>query len=536
MTNTTAPVATPNTAGIDPQIYARRWAVLGILCLSLVLVVAAVSSVNTAIPSIRLQLLPSDAQLLWIVDIYAVVFAGLLLPAGALGDRFGRKGALQLGLATFAFGSVLSSQAGSPAHLLAFRCVMGLGAAFIMPSTLSLLTSVFPPAERPKAIAVWTGFAGAGGVIGTLMSGLMLAHFSWGSVFFVSVPIAMLALVLVSVICPSSKEEHVTPLDPIGAAMSVLGFGSLLYGIIEGPGKGWTSIHSVAAFALAIVGLAGFVLWERRSANPMLDVRFFAIPRFGAGALGVTFTFFSMFAMFFLLAQYLQSVRGYSPLKGGVCSLPFAVTMIATSPRGAALAVRLGPRRVVLIGMSIIPIGLVALSLVTATSPYLLLAAGLVVLAAGVALAMPTLSTGIVLSLPMSKAGVGSAVNDTTREVGGAVGIAVLGSILSSHYRSGMKGVLAQLPPSASEVATTARRGVGALAGLVAAAPGVPALKDRLPQLQALLATAKTEFVGGLQIGLRVTAVIMAIVAAIVYRWYPEGPLRPAGMGPAESH
>ena len=364
MTTTAPPAALhqPDLGGVDPEVYGRRWAILGVLCLSLVLVVAAVSSVNTAIPSIRLQLLPTDAQLLWIVDIYAVVFAGLLLPAGALGDRFGRKSALQFGLITFAVGSVLSSQAGSPANLLAFRCIMGLGAAFIMPSTLSLLTSVFPPAERPKAIAVWTGFAGAGGVIGTLMSGLVLSHYWWGSVFFVSVPITLLAVLLVSVMCPSSKEEHVTPLDPIGAALSVLGFGSLLYGIIEGPEKGWTSVHSIAAFALAIVGLVGFVLWERQRMNPMLDVRFFGIPRFGAGALGVTFTFFAMFSMFFLIAQFLQSVRGYSPLKAGVCTLPFAITMVAVSPRGATLAAKFGPRRVILSGLSVIPVGLVMLS------------------------------------------------------------------------------------------------------------------------------------------------------------------------------
>jgi MFS family permease len=296
-----------NTDGaIDETIYARRWAILGVLVLSLVLVVAAVSSVNTAIPSIRAQLLPTDSQLLWIVDLYAVVFAGLLLPAGALGDKFGRRGALQLGLGVFATGSVLAAEAGSPTSLLIFRALMGVGAAFIMPSTLSLLTSVFPPHERAKAIAVWTGFAGAGGVIGTLAGGLVLNSFWWGSVFFVSVPIAILALVLVTVMVPSSKEEKARKLDPVGAVASITGFGALLYGIIEGPEKGWGSIHSLGAFALAIAGLGFFVLWERRSAHPMLDMKFFAIRRFGIGALGVTFVFVTMFGMFFLIAQYLQ--------------------------------------------------------------------------------------------------------------------------------------------------------------------------------------------------------------------------------------
>ncbi len=513
--------------GIDPHVYGRRWLILGVLCLSLVLVVAAVSSVNVAIPSIRQQLEPSDTQLLWIVDIYAVVFAGLLLPAGALGDRYGRKGALQIGLVIFGTASVLSSQAGSPTVLLVFRCLMGVGAALIMPSTLSLLTSVFPPHERPKAIAVWTGFAGAGSVIGTLLGGFVLTHFWWGSVFFVSVPIAMIALVMVTMVCPRSKEAHEVPLDPPGALLSVVGFGSLLYGIIEGPEKGWTSVHSIVAFALCIVSFVVFVWWERRAPHPMLDVRFFSIPRFGAGSLGVTFTFFAMFAMFFVLAQYLQSVRGYSPLKSGVCTLPFAVTMIAISPRGASLSARFDPRKVIVTGMAIMPFGLLLLSFVATDSSYLLVAAGLVILASGSALAIPSLSTGIVLSLPMDKAGVGSAVNDTTREVGGAVGIAVVGSILAAQYRDGIKPLLGQLPP---EVAATARDGVGALSGLVRQAPNIPELAGQSDSLRQLLHVAQSSFVDGMQIGLRVSAVVIAIVGVIVWRWYPSGALRPVGM------
>ena len=535
--DTTTTMATPrrweDTGGIDPKIFARRWIILGVLVLSLVLVVAAVSSVNTAIPSIRTQLQPTDSQLLWIVDLYAVVFAGLLLPAGALGDKFGRRGALQFGLAVFAVASVLASESGSPAQLLAWRGVMGLGAAFIMPSTLSLLTSVFPPQERSKAIAVWTGFAGAGGVIGTLIGGLVLNSFWWGSVFFVSVPIALIALVLVTLLCPSSKEEVNRRLDPIGALLSVVGFGALLYGIIEGPEKGWGSIHSVGAFALAAIALIGFVLWEKRSSEPMLDMKFFAIRRFGIGSLGVTFVFLAMFAMFFLMAQYLQSVRGYSPLRSGFATLPFAIVMIALSPRGPALGEKFGTKRVISVGFVILPIALFLLSLITATSPYWFVALCLCAMALGPAFAIPTFSSGIVLSLPLDKAGVGSAVNDTTREVGGAIGIAVLGSILSSHYRSGMKPAIAQLPAEAGQVAEAAQRGVGALSGLVKAAPNIPELKDRLPQLNGLLGAAQKEFVGGMQIGFRVAAISMVFVAAAVIRFYPKEELvmggRPSG-------
>jgi EmrB/QacA subfamily drug resistance transporter len=515
--------------GIDPKIYARRKIILAVLCLSLVLVVAAVSSVNTAIPSIRAQLLPSDSQLLWIVDIYAVVFAGLLLPVGALGDKFGRLGALQIGLAIFAIASILSSQAGSPTALLVFRALMGVGAALIMPSTLSLLTSVFPPQERSGAIAVWTGFAGAGGVIGTLVGGLVLNSFWWGSVFFVSVPIALLALVLVTVLCPSSKEEAARKLDPVGSFLSVLGFGALLYAIIEGPEKGWTSVHSVGAFVLAVVGLAGFVLWEQRVAEPMLDMKFFKIRRFAIGSVGVTFVFLAMFAMFFLLAQYLQSVRGYSPLRSGFATLPFAITMIAISPRGPVLGKTFGTKRVVTIGFVVLPIALFMLSMISASSPYWYVALCLIVMAVGPALCIPTLSSDIVLSLPLDKAGVGSAVNDTTREVGGAIGIAVLGSILSSQYRSGLKPALAQLPAEAEPVAEAAKRGVGILSGLVQAAPTNPQLSGQLPQLQGLLDVAKREFVGGMQVGFRVAAILLVFVAAAIVRWYPKEELQMTG-------
>lgn len=510
------------TQGIDPVVYERRWLILGVLCLSLVLVVAAVSSINVAIPSIRAQLQPTDAQLLWIVDIYAVVFAGLLLPAGALGDKFGRKGALQIGLVIFGTASVLSSQAGTPNVLLLFRCAMGVGAALIMPSTLSLLTSVFPPQERPKAIAVWTGFVGAGSVIGTLLGGFVLTHFWFGSVFFVSVPITIIALVAVSLLCPSSKESHEVPLDPLGAVLSVIGFASLLYGIIEGPGRGWGSVHSVGAFALCIVAFVGFVSWEKRAPHPMLDVRFFRIPRFGAGSLGITFAFFSMFGIFFVVSQYLQSVRDYSPLKAGFATLPYAVTMVIVSPRGASLSARHEPRRVVLAGLWIMSFGILMLSFVSMTTPYVFLAGSLMIMATGSALALPTLSTGIVLSLPLDKAGVGSAVNDTTREVGGAVGIAVIGSILSSQYSSGITPSLASVPPQVAEVA---RDGVSALSAFAKSQSNVPGLAQ-------LLHVAKSSFVDGMQLGLRVSAGIAVAAALVVWRWYPAGQLRPAGMAP----
>jgi predicted MFS family arabinose efflux permease len=264
----------------------------------------------------------------------------------------------------------------------------------------------------------------------------------------------------------------------------------------------------------------------------MLDMKFFSIPRFGAGTLGVTFSFFAMFSMFFLLSQYLQSVRDYSPLRAGFATLPFAFTMIAISPRGPALGARFGTKRMVLTGLVVMPIGLLLLSTMSQTSPYLVLAIAMVVTAAGPALCIPTMSTGIVLSLPLDKAGVGSAVNDTTREVGGAIGIAVLGSILNARYRSGLAPSLAALPAAAQPAVAAAHHGVSALAAFVHAAPGVPALAPVLPQLDTLLHTARANFVSGMQIGLRVSAAVVLVVAAIASRWFPQGAPVATGPGP----
>ena len=514
MTATEAPpVIDPVMYGIDPKIYARRWTILGVLCLSLVLIVAAVSAVNVAIPAISRELEPSSSQLLWIVDAYAVVFAGLLLPFGALGDRLGRKGALQLGLALFAGSSTAAAFSSGPAPLIALRCLMGAGAALVMPSTLSLLANVFPPTERAKAIAIWTGFAGAGGALGPVLGGLVLAHFWWGSVFFVSVPIALIALGGVTLLAPKSKESVAVPLDPIGAALSIVGFGSLLYGIIEGPDKGWTSTTAVGAFVVAICGLVGFVLWERRSPHPMLDMKFFRIPRFAAGAFAVTFTFMASFAMFFLNTQYLQYIKGYSALGAAVRSLPFALTMLMISPRAVELSRRFGTKRLVVTGMTLVPTGLILLSLMGRTTPYLLMIPVLVIVAAGMALAIPSLSSGIVMSLPLDKAGVGSAVNDTTREVGGAVGIALVGTLVNSQFRHGLRTVLTGLP---RPVADIAKQGLGQTFAVLRGG-GVPG-----PLRAQLASTAQASFLNGMHLGLRVVAAIGVVATVFVRRKFPS--------------
>lgn len=511
----------PLPVGVDPKAYARRYPILATMCLSLVLIVATVSSVNVAIPSLAGSALePTDTQILWIVDAYALVFAAFLLLAGALGDRFGRKGALLIGLVIFAVASLACAWMGNPAALIACRAVMGIGAALIMPSTLSLLQSSFPPAERAKAIAIWAGFAGAGGAIGPLIGGLLLRQFWYGSVFLVAAPIATVAFIASFILAPSSREPDAGRLDPIGALLSITGFGALLFGIIEGPERGWTDSLVVGSLLLALICLVGFVLYERRTTQPMLDMSYFANPRFAMGSLGITFTFMVMFAMFFVLTQYLQYVRGYSPLGAGVRGLPFALAMIVVSPRSPAVAARIGTKRAVGTGMALLVVGLVLMSFAGLATPYLLVAVALVIMASGVGLAMPSLSTGILQSVPMNKAGVGSAVNDTTRELGGAIGIAVVGTIVHSIYKGKLDSVLSVLPPQAADAA---RDNVAKALGV---AKGV---SSQGGDGDALVISIREAFVAGGQTGLRIAAALIAIAGVIVVSQIPDRPAAPGG-------
>ena len=322
----------------QPAIQARRWFLLGIMCLSLVLVVMSVSGLNTALPTMQRDLGATASELQWIVDAYAVVFAGLLLSAGAIGDRFGRRRALLGGLVVFGIGALLGGLAGDATQVIASRAVMGIGAAFVMPATLSLITSIFPPHERPRAIAVWAGFAGAGASIGPILTGGLLEGFWWGSTLLVNVPIVVAIIVAVRAFAPDSRDETGTPLDPVGALLSLVGLGTLIFAIIQGPEDGWTSTSVVAAFLTAAVTLSLFVVWERRSDHPMLPLTLFRDRRLSVGSGVITVAFFVMFGFFFLMTQYLQFGRGYSPLAAGLASLPLALTLagISTAERADA--------------------------------------------------------------------------------------------------------------------------------------------------------------------------------------------------------
>ncbi|CAN5523953.1 MFS transporter [soil metagenome] len=445
----------------DEEIHQRRWVVLGAMCLILVLVVMSVSGLNVALPALQADLGASQTALQWIVDSYALVFAGLLLTAGAIGDRFGRKLALLGGLALFAVGALIGGIATTSAQVIAGRVVMGVGAAFIMPATLSIITVVFPPQERSRAIAIWAGFAGAGGAIGPIVSGALLEGFWWGSVLLVNLPVIAAVAVAVVVFAPRTRDDEARRLDPLGAVLSLVGISALVFGIIEGPEQGWADPVVVGAFVATAVLLGGFVSWERRHRHSMLPMSLFRDRRFSVGSGVITVVFSVMFGFFFLVAQYLQFVRGYSALYAGLATLPMAAAMVIFAPRSAGLAERFGLRAVVASGFGLIALGYGIFALTGSDTPYLQLAVAFFVVGAGIGCTTAPATGSIMSAVPLNRAGVGSAVNDTSRELGGALGIAVFGSLATSAYQASLDA--GRLPP---EAAAAAEDSVGAALGI----------------------------------------------------------------------
>jgi EmrB/QacA subfamily drug resistance transporter len=430
--------------------YERRWSALLVLCLSLVIIGMDNTILNVALPTLARDLGASVSELQWIVDAYILVFAGLLLTMGAVGDRFGRKLALNIGLVVFAAGSVASAFAGSAEVLIASRAAMGIGGALIMPATLSIITNVFPPHERGRAIGMWAGVAGMGIVLGPVIGGWLLEHFWWGSVFLVNVPIVAVAILAGWPLVPASRDPKATPLDTVGAGLSIVALAILVYGIIEAPENGWTAPLTLSAFAIAAILFLALVWWERRVEHPMLRMDFFRNPRFSAASAAITLVFFALFGSVFLLTQHLQFVLGYSPLQAGLRVLPVA-TVVVAAPLSARLVEVIGTKIVVAAGLFIVGAALTLLSTVDVQSGYGLVAASIAGLGTGMGFTMAPATESIMGSLPLAKAGVGSAMNDTTRQVGGALGVAVLGSILASSYGAAIQPALQGLPPQLAQ-------------------------------------------------------------------------------------
>src|SRR3954471_15031361 len=384
--------ADARTALRDPEIvHSRRWMTLLVLCISLIVITLDNTILNVAIPTLAHPkalggLGASASQLQWIVDAYTLVFAGLLLTAGSLGDRYGRYRFLAIGLATFGLGSLLSAFASSPEMLIGTRALMGVGGAFIMPATLSIITNVFTePAERGKAIGIWAGVSAVGLGIGPITGGFLLEHFWWGSIFIVNVPIVIAGLVLGYLFIPESSDPSHAKLDPIGALLSIVSLGSILWAIIEGPDKGWTSTPIVTAFAVGFVLLGMFFAWELHSKHPMLDMHFFQNPRFSAASGAITLVFLALFGTLFLLTQYLQSVLGYSTVKAGAVLIPQAAAIMVFAPMSSIWVTKLGNKVVVTTGLLLVTLSLVLFGTFEVHSSALHIIAVTVIMGVGMA-------------------------------------------------------------------------------------------------------------------------------------------------------
>ncbi len=498
--------------GSDP----RRWIILGVLCLALLMVGIDGTIVNVALPSLVREIGASSTELQWIVDAYTIVFAGFLLIAGNTGDRLGRRRCFVLGLAVFVGGSLGCSLVSTPNNLILLRGVQGLGAAFVMPATLSILTNVFTDrAERTRAIGLWAGVSGLGVAIGPLAGGYLLGHFWWGAIFLVNVPIGIFTIIVALVLVPESKDPHSARLDLVGTLLSIVGLVSLLYGIIEGPARGWGDPLVVACFGLAVVTLTAFVLWERHTDHPILDVTFFANPRFSAASISITLVFFALFGTLFFVSQYLQFVLGYSALQSGVRLLPVALALMVAAPLSAKLVGRFGTKKVVTLGLLLTAAALLLFSRATGTSGYPLIGAVLVIIGIGMGMAIAPATDSIMGSVPPEKAGVGSAMNDTTREIGGALGVAILGSITAAVYTSTITGNpdFAKLQAASPADAKAVQESVGA-AALVA---------EKLPPAfaKALTAAANDAFIHAVDRSVLVGAVVAALGAAVAWFFLP---------------
>ncbi len=446
----------------------------------------------------------TQTEMQWVVDAYTVVFAGLLLFAGAVGDRYGRKGTLIGGLVVFGLAASAAVLATDPTVVIVCRAVMGVGAAFVMPTTLSIITTSFPPEERAKAVGLWVGVVGGGAVIGLFASGLLLEWFSWNSFFVLNATLAVVALVGALVVIPTSRDPHPPTLDWLSALLSLVAVAGVVFGIIEAPVSGWTDAWVLGALVAGTLAAIAFVLRELRKEHPMLDPRLFLLRGFGIGSLSLTAQFFAAFGFFFIVMQYLQFVNGYSALGAAAAMLPMPFVLIPLARIAPRFADRFGFRAVGAVGLVSMAIGFGVISRLGVEIAYGWFVVGLLFFAAGMALAGTPATTAIVRSLPASKQGVASAVNDTARELGSALGIAVLGSVLNSAYRDGVASMASGLPPQMAEAVTAS----------IAFVSRVPA--DAAPGALAVVEQAKAAFVDGVSSSVIVAAAVLVAVAVVV--------------------
>ena len=504
-----------------------RWFILATLCLATFAINVDTTIVNVALPSLVRELKASNGQLQWIVDAYNLAFAALVLAAGSLSDRYGRRGALLLGLAIFGLASLAGAAAESPGQLILVRAVMGVGAATIFPATLSILSNVFTNrAARAKAIGIWGATTGIAVALGPITGGWLLERYWWGSIFLAMVPIAAVAAILTAVIVPTSKDPATPRLDWGGLMLSTAGLGTLVYTIIEAPQHGWMSARSLLGFVLAGLLLAALVGWERRTREPMIDVRLFANVRFSAASGSVTFAFFALAGFIFVITQYFQFLKAYGPLETGLRMLPVAGAIAAGSLVGTRLAIRIGTKLVVTTGLIMLGSAFLWISTASTATPYSEIIGQMVILGGGLGLTSAPATESIMDVVPKEKAGVGSAVNDATRELGATLGVAVIGSVFASMYSRTLdaNATVASLPV---DVQDSARQSVG---GAFIAAEHIAVAGDQGVGAQ-LVHAATSAFFDGFQAGCLVAGGLAFVGAAMVAMVLPRTVRRTADPG-----
>ena len=497
----------------DPVFRNHPIPALAVICLGVFVISVDATIVNVALPTLSRELHADTAQLQWIVDAYTLVMSGLLLSAGSFSDRFGRRGWLSSGLALFAITSGIAAQVHSADQLIAARAAMGVGAAVIFPTTLGLITNIFTdPVPRAKAIGLWAAMVGVGVAVGPISGGWLLEHFWWGSIFMVNIPIAAVAIVGSRLFVPTSRDPAAPRVDIPGLILSAAGITALVYTVIEAPSWGWASGRAAVGFALAAILLAGFALWERRSTHPMLDVSVFLSRRFSGGSLAVTAGFLTLFGFIFVITQYFQFIKEYSAFQTGVRLLPVAGSIALASILGPRLVERVGTTAVVAAGLMVFAAGLAWASTVDEATSYSEIAIQMVLLGGGLGLTTAPATEAIMGSLSADKAGVGSAVNDTTRELGGTLGVAIVGSVFASVYsgRLGSASALAGLP---ADVRSAMQRSMAVAHNVVGHMP--------TGQIADVREAVNHAFLDGLQVGSLVCAAIAMAAAVIVAALLP---------------
>jgi EmrB/QacA subfamily drug resistance transporter len=508
-----AATGSPAVASPGPELTPwRRVAALATVCVSLMVITVDVTILNVALPTLATELDADTSALQWFINAYELAFAGLLLTAGALADRFGRRRALAIGLAVFGAASAACALSGSASELIAARVAMGVGGALVLPATLSIVTNVFiEPAARARAIAAWAGVAALGLGLGPLVGGWLLERFYWGSVFVVNVPVVIAALVAGRLTIPESRAPHAGRLDPAGAGLSIAGLSALLYSITEAPANGWSNPTIIAVFAIAGLALAGFVAWEMRAEAPMLDLGFFTNPRFSAAIAAIAALFFGLFGLMFISTQALQSVMGYDAFAAGVRLVPLPATFVVFAQISVRVAGRVGARPVVTAGLAIAAVGLATGATLDAGSGYGVLALALSLTGVGMGCTMAPATESIMSTVPRHRAAVASAVNDTTRLTAGAIGIAVIGSLLSAAYNDAFSGsATASLPADAVAHAETSIANAATVADQTGGSTG-----------DQILTLATHGFINGARTGLLVAAGVAILGAIVAWRYHP---------------